>query len=232
VKTNWSKYIKIGPNAFMQRGRAFLNGLVNSSDQRDDLTAPLTAQPQTMQPTQALAAAPATAVPVKEAVAVSVALTVAAPATAPASIKKAVTQMTAAQVALRIKQMQAAYQPSLLSVQDQESLLPARSIEMAKNYEGASGNRVLPTTRAMTAEQRRQALCDAASPDVRRILVNSGEIAAPMTDAVKRIIANTRPSTLSAEDQQALLSPTVVRILANYATASGINRLPSERMGD
>jgi hypothetical protein len=218
VKTlDLKEYIKLAHNSFMQRGAAILSGRISAADPRDDLTVPLTAQPQVTQPAQTLAArAPAT--PVKKAVR--------------AEVPVANLPMTAAQVTQRVKAMQAAYQPSLLSPRDQESLLPARSIEMARSYENFSGNRVLPTTRAMTIQQRRQALCDSASPIVRRILVNSGHIAAPMAEGVKRIVANTRPSTLSAEDQRALMVPAVVRILSNYAAASGINRLPSERLDD
>jgi hypothetical protein len=48
----------------------------------------------------------------------------------------------------RVKQMIAATTPSKLSPEDQEALLPAKSVSILQNYERASGYKVLPTSRA------------------------------------------------------------------------------------
>jgi hypothetical protein len=48
----------------------------------------------------------------------------------------------------RVKQMIAATTPSKLSPEDQEALLPAKSISILQNYERASGYKVLPTSKA------------------------------------------------------------------------------------
>jgi hypothetical protein len=48
----------------------------------------------------------------------------------------------------RVKQMIAATTPSKLSPEDQEALLPAASVTVLRNYELATGHKVLPTSRA------------------------------------------------------------------------------------
>jgi len=48
----------------------------------------------------------------------------------------------------RVKKMIAATTPSKLSPEDQEALLPAKSVSILRNYERASGFKVLPTSKA------------------------------------------------------------------------------------
>jgi hypothetical protein len=117
-----------------------------------------------------------------------------------------------------------------LSPEKQEALISggARTVEALRNYELHSGNSVLPTTKAKSAEQTLQDYA-ATSPALQRVLMNCGRIKPPMSPELMRVIGNTRPSLLSPADQQSLMNPRVVEILSNYTRASGYAVLPVDR---
>jgi len=135
--------------------------------------------------------------------------------------------LTPAQSA-RLEEIIQATHPSLLSPEKREALINPRVLEMARNYERMSGNAVLPTTKAKSAQQRLQDYA-AASPELERVLTNCGRLEAPMSPELKRILGNTRPSLLSPADQQSLMLPRVIEIMSNYQRASGYAVLPIDR---
>jgi hypothetical protein len=209
-----NQYIKVAHNVVMTRFTAWRAGHIDLSDERTDLTdrsTPIT-------PASVTADASVSKKP--------------QPATTPEIAERR--PLSESQLADRLDDMLAVSNPRLLSPEKQEKLIEggAQTVKILRNYELATGREVLPTTKVKTEEQRRQDIYDAASPELKRVLMNSGYINPPISAEVKRILAVTQPSLLSPEDQQSLLPARTVEMLQNHKLASGESLLPVDKARD